>query len=174
MQRQRLHVSPFTRGAVLHSSALALQSLRACARMPCRFDCWRRAGEMPSNMPGCPCPLGLNRVRHLVLRCVLCIECSSSAHTAQQQAHTAQLLAGHSLHSRFGNHTWIESIHGLAIGALLLLHRPLLLPPAHHHQPDCVHNCTDHVRDRRAAGTPGRACEGDGRGALWLDRKSVV
>jgi hypothetical protein len=27
------------------------------------FDCWRRPGEVPNNMPGCPCPLGINRVR---------------------------------------------------------------------------------------------------------------
>ncbi|WIA14538.1 hypothetical protein OEZ85_003055 [Tetradesmus obliquus] len=32
------------------------------------FDCWRRAGEMPSNMPGCPCPLSLNRTAFTVAR----------------------------------------------------------------------------------------------------------
>jgi len=26
------------------------------------FDCWRKPGEVPSNMPGCPCPLGLTKV----------------------------------------------------------------------------------------------------------------
>jgi hypothetical protein len=26
------------------------------------FDCWRKPGELPSNSPGCPCPLGLGKV----------------------------------------------------------------------------------------------------------------
>jgi hypothetical protein len=30
------------------------------------FDCWRRPGEFPSNMPGCPCPLSKSRVSELV------------------------------------------------------------------------------------------------------------
>jgi hypothetical protein len=32
------------------------------------FDCWRRPGEAPSNMPGCPCPLSKKRVRSACVR----------------------------------------------------------------------------------------------------------
>eukprot|EP00775_Hariotina_reticulata_P003926 gene3926-4180_t len=32
------------------------------------FDCWRRPGEAPSNMPGCPCPLGMNRTAFTIAR----------------------------------------------------------------------------------------------------------